>query len=65
MNPLTEDLDLALGDDKELGKSSPSTINLLPSETSSCLKALAIRVMIGSGNFEKSGTLRTASGANE
>ncbi len=50
---------------KNLLRSSPSTISLLPSETSSVLKRLAMRPMIASGSFENSGTLRSASGGNE
>ena len=50
---------------KNLLRSSPSTINLLPSETSSVLKRLAMRATIASGNRENSGTLRSASGEND
>ncbi len=50
---------------KNLLRSSPSTISLLPSETSSVLKRLAMRPMIASGSFENSGTLRSDSGGNE
>src|SRR5580658_4229235 len=50
---------------KNLLRSSPSTKSLLPRETSSVLKRLAMRLMIASGSFEKSGTLRSDSGGNE
>ena len=50
---------------KNLLKSLPSTISLLPRETSSVLKRLAIRAMMASGSFENSGTLRSASGCKE
>ena len=50
---------------KNLLRSSPSTISLLPSETSSVLKRFAIWVSTGSGTCEKSGTLRSASAGND
>ena len=50
---------------KNLLRSSPSTRSLLPSETSSVLKRLAMRETMASGSLEKSGTLRSDSGANE
>src|SRR5580693_822260 len=50
---------------KNLLRSSPSTRSLLPSDTSSVLKRLAIRVMLASGSLEKRGTLRSDSDGNE
>src|SRR5450755_4020276 len=49
---------------KNLLRSSPSTISLLPSETSSVLKLPAICDSTGSGTREKSGTLRSDSDEN-
>ena len=50
---------------KNLLRSSPSTISLLRSETSSVLKRPAMRLMIASGSLENSGTLRSASDGSE
>src|SRR5580704_3575980 len=50
---------------KNLLRSSPSTSTLLPSDTSSVLNRPAMRPTIESGNRENSGTLRSASGAND
>ena len=50
---------------KNLLRSSPSTMSLLPKETVSVLKRLAIRAMMSSGSCENRGTLRNASGGNE
>src|ERR1700748_772016 len=50
---------------KNLLRSSPSTISLLPSDTSSVLKRPAICASTVSGICENSGTLRKASEGNE
>ena len=50
---------------KNLLRSLPSTISLLPSDTSSVLKRLAMRATIVSGSRENKGTLRSTSGEKE